>query len=175
MRAIGHVRSSLVKPRRTSGVGGGHLLDQGIGRAVVFALPVGEGFFCVRFKPLLFIKEDGRRTHEGEIARADGVAHQAMIFPLGVVAAVMLFDFDGPVFAHQFQEPLRAGFVRPATGDAVNGLLRGFNDPAFAQVLNFALQAEDLGGASQAEGGSCLLYTSPRCRSAGHGPSWGRS
>ena len=97
VRATGHVRSSLVKPRRSSGAGGDHLLDQGIGMAVVFALPVGEGFFCVRFKPLLFIKEDGRRTHEGEIARADGVAHQAMIFPLGVVAAVMLFDFDGPV------------------------------------------------------------------------------
>jgi hypothetical protein len=80
---------SLANPRRPSGGGASERLDQVLGLAVVFALPVGEGFFGVAPGTLQFKQKDGGGTHEGEIARGDGLAHQAMIFPLGVVAAVV--------------------------------------------------------------------------------------
>jgi hypothetical protein len=73
------------------------LSDQWIGIADILAVPVWQRLFCVATGPLVFIKKDRRRTHERKIARGDGVAHQAMIFPLGVVAAIVLFGFDDPV------------------------------------------------------------------------------
>ena len=79
------------------------VLDQSIGIADILSLPVRQRCFGVALGPLVFIKKDGRRTHEREIARGDGVAHQAMIFPLGVVTAIVLFGFDGPVSPHQIQ------------------------------------------------------------------------
>src|ERR1017187_1317872 len=91
------------KPSRPSCVGVDQLSDQSIGIADILSLPVWQRLFCVALAPLVFIKKDGRRTHERKIARGDGVAYQAMIFPLGVVTAIVLFGFDGPVSPHQIQ------------------------------------------------------------------------
>ena len=77
--------------------------DQCIGIADILSLPVWQRMFCVALEPLVFIKKDGRRTHERKIARGDGVTHQAMIFALGMVTAIVLFGLDGPVFPHQLQ------------------------------------------------------------------------
>ena len=66
------------------------------------------------------------------------------------MSAVVLFDFDGPVFAHQFQESLRTGFVRPEAGDAVNGDPRGAGHPPLAHRLDLAVNAKNLGGPGEA-------------------------
>src|ERR1039457_1133851 len=118
------------KPSRPSGAGRDQLSDQCIGIADILALPVWQRLFCAAMGPLVFITKDCRRTHQREIARSDGVAHQAMIFPLGVVTAIVLFGFDGPVSALSITNALAASSPRRNEGQ------RGRDpSPSMAQVI----------------------------------------
>ena len=78
-------------------------MNQRIGIADILSLPVWQGFLGIALGSLVFIKKHCRRAHEGKVAGGNGVAHQAMIFPLGVVTTVVLFGFDGPGSPHEVQ------------------------------------------------------------------------
>ena len=120
---------------------------------MVFALPVRQGLFALASLALEFKEEDGQRTHEREIASGDGMTHLAMIFPLGVVSAVMLFGLDGPIPSHQFEKFLRIDFLGPEAGHQIGGFLGGFDHAAFAQELSLAIDPDELSGARQPQGG----------------------
>lgn len=119
--------------------------------AHVFALPVGEGFFGIAFGELEFKKEDGQGTHQREVASGDGVTHQAVIFPLGMIAAVMLFNLNSPIAAHLFQQGLGIGLVGPKAGDQISGFVGVFDDLTLAQGLSLAVNTDHLSGAGQAQ------------------------
>lgn len=100
----------------------------------------------------MFVKEDRRRTHEGEVAGGGGVAHLAVIFSLGVVAPVMLFNFNPPILSYALEQQLGRSFFGPETGHSVNGFMSRFVDPAFAEELDYAIDAKDLRGSGQPDG-----------------------
>jgi len=120
---------------------------------MVFALPVRQGFFALASPALEFKEEDGQRTHQREIAGGDGVTHLTVILPLGVVAAVMLFDLDGPIATDQAEKFLRIGLLGPEAGHEIGRFVGGFDHAAFAQELSLAIDADELSGARQPQGG----------------------
>lgn len=132
----------------------GQLSDEGAGLAHVLALPIGQGLLAGAFGSLIFIKEDRGRTHQGQIARRIGMAHLAVIFPLGMIAPVMLFDFNPPVLSDSFEQELGRGFLGPEAGHPVKRLVGDFDDPAPAEDFDVAIDADNLRGSGQAQGGS---------------------
>lgn len=76
-----------------------------------------------------------------------------MVLALGVIAPIVLSDFDPPVAAHEPQQILWVGFFRGEAGDAVMGFVGGFDDLPPAQGVGVLVEAEDLSGLGQAEGG----------------------
>lgn len=101
----------------------------------------------------MFVKEDDRRTHEGKVAGGVGVAHLTVIFSLGVVSPVMLFNFNAPVLSYALEQHFRRSFFGPETGHSINGFMCRFVDPAFAEELDSAIDAKDLRGSGQPNGG----------------------
>ena len=77
----------------------------------------------------------------------------AVIFSLGVVSSVMLFDLNAPILSDALEQHFRRSCFGPETGHSINGFLSRFVDPAFAEELDFAIEAEDLRGSGQPEGG----------------------
>lgn len=100
----------------------------------------------------MFVKEDRCRTHKGEVAGRGGVAHLAVIFSLGVVSPVMLFNFNAPILSHALEQHFRRSFVGPETGHSINGFMSRFVDLAFAEELDFTIDAKDLRGSGQPDG-----------------------
>lgn len=73
------------------------LTYQVAGLAHVLAQPIRQGLLCFGSMPLEFVEEDGGGAHQREIARSSGIAHLAMVFPLGMITPVMLPDLNGPI------------------------------------------------------------------------------
>src|ERR1044071_8505499 len=54
------------------------------------AFKIGQGLFALRASSLLFVKEDGQGTEQGEILSSPRFFDLATVFILGAVAAVVL-------------------------------------------------------------------------------------
>lgn len=74
------------------------------------------------------------------------MAHLAVIFSLGVVSPVMLFNFNAPILSDALEQHFRRSFLGPETGHSINGFLSRFVNPAFAEELDLAIDAKDLRG-----------------------------
>jgi hypothetical protein len=123
----------------------GEELDEAGGLAMVLALPVRQGLLAVAAVALPFVEEDRERSHEGEVPRGRGMAHLAMILPLGVIAAIMLLDLDAPITADEAQESVRVGFHRVKAADSVARFPGGLGDLPPPQMIHLLMEAEDLG------------------------------
>lgn len=64
----------------------------------------------------------------------------------------MLAVFDVPLVPNHFQQALRPGLLGPKTGQLVGDFFGVFDDLATPDLIDLALQAEQLCGASQAQG-----------------------
>src|SRR2546426_547352 len=63
----------------------------------------------------------------------------------------MLAVFNLPLVPNHFQQALRPGLLGPKTGHFVGDFLRMFDDLATPDLIDLALQADQLCGASQAQ------------------------
>jgi len=121
--------------------------------AMVLALPIGQGSFAIAAASLSFVEEDRQRSHQREIPCGGGVAHLAVVFPLSVIAAVVLFGFDAPVASYQPQQSVRVGFLGVEASDPTASLAGGLDHLAAPQVVHLLVEAEDLRRSGQTEGG----------------------
>ena len=64
----------------------------------------------------------------------------------------MLAVFDLPLVPNHFQQALRPGLLGPKTGHFVGYFFRVFDDLPTADLIDLALQAQQLCGTSQAQG-----------------------
>lgn len=122
--------------------------------AMVVRLPVGQGGFALGMSALLLVEKDRQRSHQRQIARGGRLTDVAMILALGVIAPIMLLDFDGPVATHQGEQRVGIGLVWVETADAPTGFAGGFDDLPPAQVVGLLVETEDLSGSRQAQRGS---------------------
>lgn len=115
----------------------------------VLGLPIRQRALARTGLPLPLVKKDRRRAHQRKIACSHRVPHLAVVLSLGVIAPVMLFDFNSPILPDPLEQNLGRSFFGPETGHSVNGLVGRFDDAAFAQEVHLATDAEDLRGSSQ--------------------------
>lgn len=125
------------------------LTYQVAGLAHVLAQPIRQGLLCFGSMPLEFVEEDSSRAHQGEIARSAGVAHLAMVFSLGMITPVMLLDLDGPISSYQVQESLGIRLLGRKTGYGVKRLVGCLENFAPTQVLDIAVDSQELGYSCQ--------------------------
>lgn len=132
----------------------GEELDEAGWLAMVHALPIGQRMLAVAAVTLPFVEEDRQRSHEGEVSSRWGVAHLAMILPLGVIAAIMLLDLDAPITADEAQESVGVGFLGVKAADSVARFPGGLGDLPPPQMIHLLMEAEDLGCPGQTDRGS---------------------
>jgi len=119
-------------------------LDQGSRSAVIALLKIGEGFFSVLAGALEFKEENRQGTKEGEIACCGGMSDGASVLILSAVPTVVLTILDGPVTAHQLQQALWVGFLRPEGRQSKSHLVGFLDHLAAANGLGFAIDPNDL-------------------------------
>lgn len=137
-----------------SGGAGGQDAKELVGIPVIAFEPVREGGLTPGAPVLGLVKENGQGTAQGQGAGGPGVAHQAVVFPQGMVPPVVLGVLNGPVTAGEVHQGLWAGLLGQQAGDPIGGFLGGFDHPAPAELLTFEVDAEDLPGPRQAQGGA---------------------
>ena len=120
---------------------------------MILSQPVRERSFACATASLLLKEKDRQGSHEREIASRGRFAHVAMVLSLGVIPPVMLLGFNRPVASHQGEQSLRIGLFRVQSGDSVTDLMSGLIHLALAEIIDFGLDAQNLGRSGQTEGG----------------------
>lgn len=77
-----------------------------------------------------------------------------MILSLGMVAPVMLLDFDAPIAADELQQSVWIGLLGLKATDAVARFLGGLGNPPSPQMIHRLVEAEDLGRSGQTDRGA---------------------
>jgi len=113
----------------------------------------------IAFGAFSFVKKYGCRAHERKDSSAIGVFNLAVIFALSVVSAEVLLGLDRPVASNYPQKCFLASFLRGYWSSRITIILAFLVDIACAQVLNAGVQAKDLSGSSQTDGGAVDLQT----------------
>ena len=65
----------------------------------------------------------------------------------------MRFELDGPIASHQCEQFLRIDFLAREAGHQRGGFRGGFDHAALAEELRLAIDAEELRGPRQPDGG----------------------
>lgn len=121
---------------------------------MILLLPIRQRLFPFAAISLTFVEEDCDGSHEGEVPCAGRFAHLAMVLALGMIPAVMLFDFDRPVASHPIEQASGVGLLRVKAGDPIAGFVGGLDHLAPPQVLHLLIDAQDLRRSRQTESGS---------------------
>lgn len=137
-----------------SGGAGGQDAKDLVGIPVIAFEPVREGGLTPGAAALGLVEENGQGTAQGQGAGGPSITHQAVVFPQGMVPPVVLGVLNGPVAAGEVHQGLWAGLLRQQAGDPIGGFLGGLDHPAPAEVLTFEVDAKDLPGPRQTQGGA---------------------